>query len=245
MDHSLEENLLSDCQTHPNPPYQISLKPEHISDRDLVVVKGTDNSNQMEPEYSHHTLERDNTPHRVFKSLPYPKTGGWLGSSYLIWGSDRFNYFPLVFLLGPQWYMSFVTLLAIIVINATPLVFAFAFKQYYAVYIIIGIFLLTFISFTLTSFSNPGIAPIGKLIDYQNQLYSYCRKCKIVRPMGCLHCDDCQACVYQVDHHCFWMGKCIGKNNFFFFYSTIVLIGASFVLYIFGIFLLRFGISFQ
>lgn len=27
------------------------------------------------------------------------------------------------------------------------------------------------------------------------------------------HCDDCDVCVAEYDHHCPWMGKCIGKQN--------------------------------
>lgn len=27
------------------------------------------------------------------------------------------------------------------------------------------------------------------------------------------HCDDCDACVEELDHHCPWTGKCIAKGN--------------------------------
>ncbi len=31
------------------------------------------------------------------------------------------------------------------------------------------------------------------------------------------HCEECDICVEKYDHHCFWTGKCIAKNNFWAF----------------------------
>lgn len=28
------------------------------------------------------------------------------------------------------------------------------------------------------------------------------------------HCHECEICVQGYDHHCPWIGKCIGKGNF-------------------------------
>jgi len=47
--------------------------------------------------------------------------------------------------------------------------------------------------------------------------YSTCNMCNVLRVSGTSHCYDCNVCVIELDHHCPWTGKCIGKGNMFFF----------------------------
>ena len=42
----------------------------------------------------------------------------------------------------------------------------------------------------------------------------YCRSCFILRPPGSSHCNECNLCVENFDHHCPWLGTCIGKKNY-------------------------------
>ena len=46
----------------------------------------------------------------------------------------------------------------------------------------------------------------------------YCSRCKIKRPVLSHHCYDCDLCILDLDHHCPWTGKCIGRGNLWFFY---------------------------
>ncbi|KAF8406680.1 hypothetical protein HHK36_008771 [Tetracentron sinense] len=63
-----------------------------------------------------------------------------------------------------------------------------------------------------------------------------CTYCNIVQPPRSKHCHDCDKCVLQFDHHCVWLGTCIGQGNhcrfwWYIFEETILCIW-TFILYI-------------
>jgi hypothetical protein len=44
--------------------------------------------------------------------------------------------------------------------------------------------------------------------------YRWCDFCRNYQPPDGAHCRDCNVCIAGFDHHCVWMGTCIGRNNF-------------------------------
>ncbi|KAJ2041806.1 hypothetical protein GGI08_006972 [Coemansia sp. S2] len=49
-----------------------------------------------------------------------------------------------------------------------------------------------------------------------------CRVCCVQAGPGTRHCKRCNKCVVGLDHHCRWLNTCVGKRNYWLFFSSLV-----------------------
>ena len=106
-------------------------------------------------------------------------------------------------------------------------------EDIYHLFVNLGSFALCLLSFIIFIYKDPGYqkntklikdcggeknnGPLKTLLDIGMKLENYCPKCYIEKKKNITHCFICDECVLEMSHHCFWINKCIGKNNKFFY----------------------------
>lgn len=140
---------------------------------------------------------------------------------------------PLIVLGNKEWYLiityelilhlSFMILITIIH-SSIPFFMSFSLLLIYFTCFLCHIFIFLV---------NPGIPTIDhyskmmmksenyvKMTEIERKNFYECEKCNIMINYNenIEHCDDCDICVENYDHHCFWTGKCITKKNIWAFY---------------------------
>ena len=100
---------------------------------------------------------------------------------------------------------------------------------------------LTLLAFLFAALSDPGIvppslsphtslppppaSPHGSLSP-SGLPRPYCPYCRLYRPARCKHCKYCNVCVEEFDHHCPYIGQCVGRRNYRYYLAYIALLTA-------------------
>lgn len=171
-------------------------------------------------------LDNQNESYNSFVLVPHR-----IGNMILLLGKKSTVY-PYQLLVGPEWYCMSITYLLILVPTIFFLINIASLYNNPAVSIIGSLSLISLIlAFSATACSDPGIVFVDDTSDEENiKNATYmanrieCSICKIYRPRTASHCYECGVCVEELDHHCPWTGKCIGKKNIRFFYAFLSLL---------------------
>jgi len=93
---------------------------------------------------------------------------------------------------------------------------------------------LTALLYAAASFRDPGYAETAAKTaarlaspsdDFQEALLdqAYCVHCHAELRARTKHCHDCCRCVRRMDHHCWWLGNCVGERTHCIFVSYLFL----------------------
>lgn len=151
----------------------------------------------------------------------------------------KFKGEPII-LIGPQWnfFMCvYLPSLGIYIIMIMLKKLSILLKYIYILY-----FIFYSINYVLLCFKNNGI-PSDKTKEAINNPNDYlqCRYCNCIvhkdNPYITFHCNICEVCVENFDHHCPFATKCIGKGNKIYFILFLITLPTFILLNIVYIFI--------
>ena len=185
---------------------------------------------QLEPIISSSIEEyyRNNYPeYKIIKihNLIFIKMGNLLTFNF----GDNYN--PKLSI-GPHWYLTIILLLLIFFLSLMLYVAIFSQSDWVKRIIFFFFILVEFILVIKTALTHVKVVMNKKKsVDTGG----FCSICNVYfNPNNKVeHCRFCGVCIEKMDHHCVWMGKCVAKNNTFYFYAMIANLAVIYVYIIF------------
>jgi palmitoyltransferase ZDHHC9/14/18 len=170
-----------------------------------------------------------------------------VGNAWIICGRPR-SKFPFQCLVGPDWVCMIFTYGLISILSLLIIV-----RVAYPMHIVVAIlpslsYASTICCYSMCACSDPGYVfremgynDIESAPEAPNGTSQQCSQCKVWRPQRASHCYECANCVEELDHHCPWTGKCIGKRTLWWFYAFLASLGGHLfvVAVIFAIWLMK------
>ena len=141
-------------------------------------------------------------------------------------------------MIGPHWYISLIGLSIIFAAGGSFFYFLWAKMSTFMRILWLLSLGTTVGSYLFLLAADPGVVPRppGDNEDIEGVLWDKtrgCEQCKTEKMApGVEHCPDCGVCIEGYDHHCPWVGKCIGKKNLKVFYVFLASIPVTYVVMI-------------
>ena len=100
-------------------------------------------------------------------------------------------------------------------------------------------YITSLILFFIAGFADPGIMKRNTRVYGCHETFikiihkgvykkiRLCTTCQIAKPPRSAHCADCDNCVMKFDHHCPWIGNCVAKRNYIYFYFFLLLLNVT------------------
>jgi len=154
----------------------------------------------------------------------------------------RLEFFGTLLMIIPPYIIYYVFVAPWIWIEIHPAVVAVS------IYLMISCLVFLF----MAGFSDPGIFPRRKMnpkmdteakdsyytesperhmiINGKRLTVRWCYTCHFWRPPRSSHCKICDNCVDRFDHHCPWVGNCVGKRNYRVFCGFVFTLWANILL---------------
>jgi len=145
------------------------------------------------------------------------------GSSYFFFDDRLMNHLPLAIYFSTFFWMYY-TWFQYLQLFVSPMLTVFFFFS------TLGLWY----NFFKTWRSDPGIIRTSQEVKYRTIMELterggfdaslFCSSCLVRRPLRSKHCSICDKCVARFDHHCPWVGNCIGERNHCYFLGFLVLL---------------------
>ncbi len=160
--------------------------------------------------------------------------------NYVVFGKRNGLY---RFTIGPHWHISIFGFLFFVIFSGGILKVIWSSAGTYIKCLYIFLMNVAVALYIMMFLSNPGIIS-NKLESTDSEdledTQSYtCKKCRAIRSQKAFHCYDCGVCIEGYDHHCIWVGKCVGAGNLRLFYCFVAVIPSFFMFVMFMTFFLN------